>query len=275
VASRNVEIVRRGFEAMSAGRIDTVTALAHSDVELRPLLANIEGEVYRGHEGIRRWFSQFTDTFEDFTIELGELEDLDDHVLVAGRIHARGKGSGTPIDQPSVWVITMRDGKATRIQIFNDKTTALKAAGLAQKAPPDPSISSEKVEIVRQIFDAVAQRDSATILGLYHPDVELDISHTESAELFGHSVYRGYEGLRNYDREWREAFENVETDCEELFEAGEQVVSVARYRMRGRVSGIEVPGPAQGGLWTIRDGKVARVVWFNTREEALHAALSR
>jgi ketosteroid isomerase-like protein len=269
VASQNAEIVRRGFEAMSAGRIDTVTSLAHRDVEFRPLLANIEGEVYRGHEGIQRWFSQFTDTFEAFTIEVGELEELDDHVLVAGRIHARGRGSGTPIDQPSVWLITMRDRKATHIQIFDARDKALQAAGLTT------AMSSEKVEIVRQIFDAVAQRDTATILGLYHRDVELDISHTESAELFGHSVYRGYEGLRNYDREWREAFENVETDCEELFEAGEQVVSVARYRMRGRASGIEVPGPAQGGVWTIRDGKVARVVWFNTRDEALHAALSR
>jgi ketosteroid isomerase-like protein len=128
VGSQNVETVRRGFEAMSAGRIDIVTSLAHADVEFRPLLANIEGEVYSGQEGIRRWFSQFTDMFEDFTIDLGELEELDDHVLVTGRIHARGRGSGTPIDQPSVWVITMRDGKATHIQIFDVRERALQAA---------------------------------------------------------------------------------------------------------------------------------------------------
>lgn len=167
---------------MSAGRIDTVTSLAHSDVEFRPLLANIEGETYHGHEGIRRWFSQFTDTFEDFTIELGELEELGDHVFATGRIHARGRGSGTPIDQPSVWVITMRDGKATHIQIFDAREKALQAAGLTT------AVSSENIEIVRQIFDAVARRDTETVLGLYHPDVELDISHSRIGELLGGSV---------------------------------------------------------------------------------------
>jgi hypothetical protein len=90
-------------------------------------------------------------------------------------------------------------------------------------------------------------------------------------ELFGRRVFHRHEGLRSFDREWREAFENVETDCEELIEAGEQVVSMARYRVRGRASGIEVSGRLQAGVWTIRDDKVVRFVWFDTREEALEA----
>jgi hypothetical protein len=39
-----------------------------------------------------------------------------------------------------------------------------------------------------------------------------------------------------------------------------------------RASGIEVSGLARGGFWTVRDGKVTRVVWFNTPEEAFAAA---
>jgi ketosteroid isomerase-like protein len=35
--------------------------------------------------------------------------------------------------------------------------------------------------------------------------------------------------------------------------------------------GIEVEPRDNAGLWTIRDGKVARVRWFPTREEALEA----
>jgi ketosteroid isomerase-like protein len=133
-------------------------------------------------------------------------------------------------------------------------------------------MSWEDVEIVRQVFDAVARRDTDGVLALYDPDVELDTSQTELAALFGHSVFRGYEGLRSFNREWREAFENVETHCEELIDAGEHVVAVSRYRVRGRASGIEVSGLARGGIWTIRAGKVARVRFFNTRDEALEAA---
>src|SRR5688572_11396194 len=127
-------------------------------------------------------------------------------------------------------------------------------------------MSQENVEIVRHVFDAVARRDTEGILALYASDVEVDASHSEFSGLFGRSIYLGHEGLRSFDHEWREAFENVETECDELIEVGEQVVSVSKYRVRGR-GGIEVRGSARGGIWTIRQGKVSRVVWFDSREQ--------
>jgi ketosteroid isomerase-like protein len=133
-------------------------------------------------------------------------------------------------------------------------------------------MSQENIEVVRQVFDAVAHRDAEKVLALYHPNVELDASHTEFAPLFGTPVFRGHEGLRSFDREWREAFEDVETECEELIEVGDYVVSYSKYHARGRASGIQVSGLARGGVWTVRDGKVTRVVWFNTPEAALAAA---
>jgi hypothetical protein len=48
-------------------------------------------------------------------------------------------------------------------------------------------------------------------------------------------------------------------------------VSVVTRQARGRGSGAEVKW--SGALvWTIREGKVVRVVWFRTRAEALEAA---
>jgi hypothetical protein len=61
----------------------------------------------------------------------------------------------------------------------------------------------------------------------------------------------------------------VEDDCEELIDAGEHVISVVTSRARGRVSGLEVECT---GVWTIHEGKVVRVEWFESREEALEAA---
>jgi ketosteroid isomerase-like protein len=59
-------------------------------------------------------------------------------------------------------------------------------------------------------------------------------------------------------------------DFEELIDAGDRVVSVGTTRGRGRASGADVVWK-HAGVWTIRDGKIVRVVWFNAREEALEA----
>ncbi len=134
-------------------------------------------------------------------------------------------------------------------------------------------MSEENVEIVRQVYDAVARRDTTRTLTLYDPEFELISSPGTFADRMGQRrVYRGHDGLRAFDRELREAFETIETTCEELIEAGEQVISVSRYWARGRKSGVEIDGPVQFGVWTIRKKKIVRAVWFSTRTEALEAA---
>jgi ketosteroid isomerase-like protein len=131
-------------------------------------------------------------------------------------------------------------------------------------------MSGENVEIVRRIYDAASRRDSATVLALYDPEVELDNTRLQIVGGAG-GVYRGHDGLRRFFREWHDAWQKIEYDFDELIKAGEQVISVVTRRGRGRASGADVEW--QGALvWTIRQGKVVRVVWFRTREEALEAA---
>jgi len=134
-------------------------------------------------------------------------------------------------------------------------------------------MSRENVEIVRRLFDAVARRDAETVLSLYHPDVEWDGSrHRWGEVLAGPSRVHGHEGLRRWGRKYYEAWENLEDNIEELIDAGEHVVSVVTTRARGRASGVEVEWKHNAGVWTIEQGKIVRVVWFSTREEALEAA---
>jgi ketosteroid isomerase-like protein len=67
------------------------------------------------------------------------------------------------------------------------------------------------------------------------------------------------------------AWEQMDIEVEELIDAGDKVVAVIRVTGRGRVSGIEIEySPA--GVWTIRDGRIVRVVWFVARDDALEAA---
>ena len=128
-------------------------------------------------------------------------------------------------------------------------------------------MSAENVEVVRQVFDAAGRRDAAAVLALYDPEVEWDASRIPLGGLTGRVVH-GRDDLRNWFREWFGAWAGLEDLYDELIDAGDDVVSVTRIRAQGRSSGIgvEMRGAA---AWTIREGKIVRVVWFPTPEEAL------
>ncbi len=128
----------------------------------------------------------------------------------------------------------------------------------------------ENVEVVRSVYEAIARRDSAAIFALYDPDVELDGSRLPEAGLDGERITRGHEGLRRLFREWSDAWESFEDECDELIDVGEHVISVVTRRGRGRASGAETTA-RRAGVWTVREGKVLGVVWFPSPEEALEA----
>ena len=131
-------------------------------------------------------------------------------------------------------------------------------------------MSEENLEVVRQVYEAAARRDSVTILTLYDPEVELDASALGIEGQDG-DVFRGHDGLRSLFGEWHESWGKIAYDYEELIDAGDQVVSVVTRHARGRASGVEVEQPF-ALLWTIRTGKVTRVVWYLDRDEALESA---
>jgi ketosteroid isomerase-like protein len=133
-------------------------------------------------------------------------------------------------------------------------------------------MSSENVEVVKRIFEAAARRDAAGVLAAYDQDVEVDFSGAPQAGMIGARVYRGHEGLRRWFREWHDAWADVHDEVEEVIDAGEHVVSVVNQHARGRASGVEVEQKHVAGVWTLRDGKVIRVVWFSSRAQAIEAA---
>jgi ketosteroid isomerase-like protein len=133
-------------------------------------------------------------------------------------------------------------------------------------------MSEGNVEVVRQVFEAIASRDSKAALALYDPGIEWDATQDPTMRaMFGSGVYRGQDDLRRFFREWYEAWDDIRNEPEELIDAGDSVVVVVTDRARGRASGAEVVR-THAAVWTIRAGKVTRVVWFPTREQALEAA---
>lgn len=131
-------------------------------------------------------------------------------------------------------------------------------------------MSQDNVEIVRRAFEATARGDGASVLALHDPKVELDPSRSALGRLVGAGVYHGHERVRRFFHAYYEAWDHIDYDIEELIDAGDQVVSLVNSRGRGRVSGVEVELRIPG-VWTIQEGKIVRVVFFSSRDEALEA----
>jgi ketosteroid isomerase-like protein len=131
-------------------------------------------------------------------------------------------------------------------------------------------VSRENVEVVRRVMDAEARREEAAIFALYDEDIVWDVSEAGGPVAGVVGALRGHAGVRSWLRTWYEGFENVTYEVEELLDAGEHVLAVITMRGRGRTSGADVLTRLYGA-WTMRDGKVVRVAWFDSREKALEA----
>lgn len=130
-------------------------------------------------------------------------------------------------------------------------------------------MSQETLEVVRRLYEAIERGDSATVLALYSPDVEWDMSGYPYGDMID-ARSRGHAGLRKFWRELYDAWGSYEHELHELIDAGDFVVSIVTDRARGRASGAEVEIDAFG-VWMIDHGKITRVVWYRSRADALEA----
>jgi uncharacterized protein len=133
MAQENVEIVRRGFDAYNRGDLEGVLETFAPEFEMRPSGRFADtAPVYRGHQGWVDFWNTFQAAWEQITISIERLEDLDDRVLTLGTFHARGRGSGVGVEAEAAWVHTLKDGLVVDLRTFASWEEALEAAGLSE-----------------------------------------------------------------------------------------------------------------------------------------------
>lgn len=120
MASEDVELVRRGFEAFNEGGVDAVLPIVDPAFEVTtpPELAS-EPDTYRGHDGLRRYFDSFYEAMDQIRWEPHEFRDLGGgRVAVDFTLHARGRSSGLDLGQRAVQVWELREGKAVAVRLY-------------------------------------------------------------------------------------------------------------------------------------------------------------
>jgi ketosteroid isomerase-like protein len=89
-----------------------------------------EGAVRHGADSVMEFFREWVEPWDDFGIEWELQEAGPDAALAIIDMHGRGRVSGVPAEMRFFQLWTFRDGRAVRMEMFNDEDDARRAAGL-------------------------------------------------------------------------------------------------------------------------------------------------
>jgi ketosteroid isomerase-like protein len=141
-------------------------------------------------------------------------------------------------------------------------------------------MSQQNVEIVRGLIpppdadvaallrdDSLFEQTSTALEPLIDPAVE-SVAIWQGG---GATTYVGIDGFRNLWLDWLEPWATYHVHVDEVIDAGDRIVVLIRDRARPHDAEAEVE-LISGSVWEVRDGKVVRVEFCGSREEALEAA---
>jgi ketosteroid isomerase-like protein len=129
-------------------------------------------------------------------------------------------------------------------------------------------MSQENVDNLRKAWEIWMAADLAADLSPLDPDVVYEDTVLPD---HGDERYHGHDGIRRAWARWAEPWESFETELEWARDAGDEVVSSHRARVRGKASGIETE-IRYAYVWRFREGKIIHLKSYASPEQALEAA---
>jgi ketosteroid isomerase-like protein len=132
MSQADIETLRVAYEAVSRGDWDAATRFAHPELELQTADRVVNPGTYRGPEEVRRFFEDMFEPFEEVIVEPEEFFERGDQIAVFVFTRLRPTGSSAVLENRIGHLWTMREGKASRLEVFPRREDALDAAGLRE-----------------------------------------------------------------------------------------------------------------------------------------------
>ena len=260
-------IVRQAYEAWNRGDLEWLLdhSTADSEFHVGQLFPDAE-PVYRGREGLKRLWTKFRGPWKTLLIGAERIEAIGgDRVLVSASVSPHGRGrDGFEVSREYAHLLTIEGGNVSRLVGFADRAQALEAAGLSEQA-----MSEENVETVKVAYEAFAHGRLDRFMEHFTDDVDYRAAENAPDDI---GPIHGKDALRAWLQDWMDTFDGFWMELVELIDAGGvTVVAAERFGGRARLSGVETH-QIIGGVFTIRDGKIARGREYISREQALEAA---
>lgn len=125
------ELLIRGYEAFNAGDIERSLTIFDPEIEWHTyIVPGPGGGTYHGHDGVRELWSDAQRIFGSFKNIAEEMFESGDRVVAFIRVEGVGVKSGIAVQARIAHVHTFRDGKVIRVESFEDRDEALRAAGI-------------------------------------------------------------------------------------------------------------------------------------------------
>ena len=132
MSQENVELARMAYEAFNRRDADALVDLCDPEVRFESLIAESEGQVYRGHAGVRAFLRQQDEAFDRISAEIVEITDSGDFLIISLLFRAHGRESGVPVEQHSWQAGCIRANRIMWWRFFRTRAQALEAAGLEE-----------------------------------------------------------------------------------------------------------------------------------------------
>jgi ketosteroid isomerase-like protein len=128
--SGHSELMRRCLAAFDSGDVEALVAELDPDVEWRTegAFAGVD-MAYHGHDGVRRWFREMKEPWQELGVDGIEYAEAGDEVLIGTRLHGRSR-EGLEVELVSFAVCSVRDGKLARWEGFRERGMAVGRIGL-------------------------------------------------------------------------------------------------------------------------------------------------
>jgi ketosteroid isomerase-like protein len=123
VAGSDVETVRSGIDTYNRGDLESLLGYFDPEVVVRD--PERTGRAFRGHAGLRQFWAEWLENWEEHRIEPREFIEKGDEIFVACDQHGRGKLSGVEVKQDIFLVYRMRSGKVVEFRLYTDRAPAL------------------------------------------------------------------------------------------------------------------------------------------------------
>jgi uncharacterized protein len=124
-------------------------------------------------------------------------------------------------------------------------------------------------ELVRQGMEAWSRGDLDATMKLIDPGI---VWRPVTAWPGLQPEYRGHAGVRRFWDAFREPWEEITLEADEIRELDDhRVLTISHFRGRGRASGVTTETRVHT-VWTIENGKLVRFESFTDEQAALEAA---
>ena len=123
VPRKNIDVVREMLEDYLRGDYEAALPAFADDVEVVTSL-----ERFHGLAGVVEEAKRWEEMWSDYRFAVEDLVDSGDRVVLLYHQVGKAKESGVEVEERAAWVYTLHNGKIARVEMFQDREAALRAA---------------------------------------------------------------------------------------------------------------------------------------------------